>query len=438
MSHLRTLVAAWGVATLAGLVGPAPAATGQGGPQAPDATGRADATADLQALLDGTPDGEVVQLERGGVYRVDGTLVLADRHDLTIDGNGARIFATTTGDIDRSQIRIIGGSGFDVRNLEIEGANPHAGLDERAFQERLENQHGIRLDGVTDVELDRVSIHDTYGDLVYISRHEDDRRWTEQVWIHDSTFADSGRQGIAVVAGRDVVIERNTITRMARAGVDLEPNSRAWGADNIHVLDNEVGPGRLLFVAAGGAGPVNRVVIARNTLRGRQLKFWVIAPEGQRRQWFWVVDNTSDTAAPAAPLEFTRSDGVIVHGNRQPINAGEALVKSVDSCDVAVTDNDIAPGTRALEGRTRRCNFILPVEPPAPPPVAGRAERPAGTGTAATTTTTGAAPPGSQLAASDTRGGDGVAGPVVILAIVLAALAGAGGAVTFSAWRGRR
>jgi hypothetical protein len=150
-----------------------------------------------------------------------------------------------------------------------------------------------------------------------------------------------------------------------------------------------------------------------------------------------VVDNTSDTAAPAPPLEFTRSDGVIVHGNRQPISGdGDALVKAVDSCDVSVTGNDTAPGTRALEGRSRECNFILPVEPPAPPPVAGRPA--AATTSTTSTTTTGTAPPGSQLAASDTRAGDGVAGPVVVLAMVLAALAGAGGALAFSAWRGPR
>jgi hypothetical protein len=438
MSHLRTLVVAvWAMVTIAVPVGPAVGVSGGNAAPVPDATGRADATADLQALIDATPDGGVVRLQRGGDYRIEGTLVLEDRHDLTIDGNGARVFATTTGNIDRGQIRIIGGSGFDVRNLEIEGANPRAGLEEGAYQERLENQHGIRLDGVTDVELDRVNIHDTYGDLVYISRHEEDRGWTEQVWIHDSTLTNSGRQGIAVVAGRDLVIERNTITRMARAGIDLEPNSPSWGADNIHILDNKIGPGRLLFVAAGGAGPVNRVVIARNTLRGRDLKFWVIPPEGTRRQRFWVVDNTSDTAAPAPPLEFTRSDGVIVHGNRQPISGdGDALVKAVDSCDVSVTGNDTAPGTRALEGRSRECNFILPVEPPAPPPVAGRPA--AATTSTTSTTTTGTAPPGSQLAASDTRAGDGVAGPVVVLAMVLAALAGAGGALAFSAWRGPR
>ena len=99
MSHLRTLVVAvCGVVTIAGPVGPATAATGQGRrARSPMRTGGADATADLQALIDGTPDGGVVQLEPGGNYRVEGTLVLEDRHDLRIEGNGARIFATTTG-----------------------------------------------------------------------------------------------------------------------------------------------------------------------------------------------------------------------------------------------------------------------------------------------------------------------------------------------------
>jgi hypothetical protein len=302
-----------------------------------------------------------------------------------------------------------------------------------------------------------VNVHDTYGDLVYVSRHEGDRRWSQQVWIHDSTFARSGRQGIAVVAARDVVIEHNRFTDMRRATVDLEPNSPAWGAENIHILDNQVGPGRLLFVAAGGLGPIDWVVIARNTLRGHLLNLRVEPPEGTRRQRFWVVDNTSDTKALDAPLQFTRTDGVMVHGNRQPVDGPDALVRATDSCDVAVTENAIAPSTRVLEGQSRQCNFIMPVEPPAPPPVAGRGQPPPPPPTTAPTTTTTtpttAAPPtsagapptsaqppptASQLAASNTRGGDGVAGPVVILAMVLSALVGAGGVQAFNAWRGRR
>ncbi len=465
MARLRTLVAAgWVmVLTIAGsaVIEPAataPAATAQDAGSI-DATGASDATADLQALFDRTPDGGVVQLQAGADYRLEGTLVLEERHNLRIEGNGARIFATPVAVRSHSQLRIVGGSDVAVRNLEIEGANPHAGR-ERGYVAAFEAQHGISLEGVTDVELDRVHIHDTYGDHVYVSRHEEDRRWSERVWIHDSTFERTGRQGIAVVAARDVVIERNTMTDMARATIDLEPTTASWGADNVHIIDNEIGPGRLLFVAAGGGGPVNRVVIARNTLRGRDLSFRVVPPEGQRRQRFWVVDNTSDTPISEPPVEFTRVDGAIVHGNRQPISGPEALVKVHDSCDVAVTNNNTAPGTLALEGRSRQCNFILPVEPPEPPLVAGRGQPPVtappttapppppSTAPATTTTTTpptsargsttDAGPPGTQLAASETRGGDGVAGPVVVLAMVLSAVAGAGGALVLSAWRARR
>jgi hypothetical protein len=83
--------------------------------------------------------------------------VLRDRHGLVIDGDGARIFATTTGEPGRSQIRVLGGSGLEIRSLEIQGANPHAGLDERSYVAKLEWQHGISLEGPTDVEIDRVN-----------------------------------------------------------------------------------------------------------------------------------------------------------------------------------------------------------------------------------------------------------------------------------------
>jgi Right handed beta helix region len=470
MARLRTLVVAGWVVTIAGSfsVGPvvaAPTAAGVRAVAAIDTTGRADVTTELQALIDRTPDGGVVRLEPGATYRVEGTLALAERHSLRIEGSGARIVATTTAVRLRRHLQITGGSNLVVSDLEIQGANPHAGLDDRGYVPELEGQHGISLEGVTDVELDRVHIHDTYGDHVYVSRHPKDRRWSDGVWIHDSTFERSGRQGIAVVAAKDVVIERNSFADMRRATVDLEPNGQGWGAENVHILDNTVGRGRLLFVAAGGGGPVNQVVIARNQLRGRPMNFWVTPPENQRRQRFWIVDNASDTAAATAPLRFTRADGVMVHGNRQPIRGvGEPLANATDSCDVAVMANDTAPGTLALGGQSRQCSFTLPVEPPAPPSVAGRGRpraappatappppttAPAPPTTASTTTeaapstsarssTTDAEPLGTRLAASDTSDDDGVSVPELALAAVLTALACAGGVLAFSARRGRR
>jgi hypothetical protein len=271
-----------------------------------------------------------------------------------------------------------------------------------------------------------------------------------------------------VVAARDVVIERNWLTHMRRAAIDLEPTAQSWGADNIHILDNLVGPGRLLFVAAAGAGPVNWVVIARNTLQARDLGVWVVPPEGDRRQRFWLVDNTSDTPSSVPTLRFTRSDGVIVHGNTQPISGrGKAFVKAVDSCDVAITGNDIAPGKFTLEGQSRKCNFILPVEPPEPPRLAGRdpkrvegappTEPTTGSALRTSTAPTTAAPttasgsPTSEAPTSETQPstetlaatpnateGRGVSITVVVLAMVLAAAAGAGATAVFNARRKRR
>jgi hypothetical protein len=457
MSHVRTLVVALWVSVMIAVPAAArPPAPAQSAGDI-DATGRSDVTAGLQALFDRTPDGGVVQLRAAADYRVEGTLVLEDRHGLRIEGNGARIFATTRGDRTRSQLQFVGGSDLVVRNVEIQGANPNAGLDEGAYVAELEAQHAIDLHGVTDLELDRVNLHDTYGDFVYLTNHDDDgQRWSQKVWIHDSTFARSGRQGIALVAARDVVIEHNRFTDVRRATIDLEPNGPQWGANNIHVIDNQIGPGRLLFVAAAGSGPVDQIVIARNRLQGRALYVWVEPPEGSRRQRYWVVDNTTDTMAMDEPVQFTRTDGAVVRGNRQPIEAPDALVRSTDSCGVAVTDNAIAPSTRALEGQSRQCSFSMSAAPPAPPPVAGRGRpappppttAPATTATTPTTaapaTSTGSPPTStqppttSQVAASDTEGGDGVAAPVVVLATVLPALAAVGGLRAFNGWRARR
>ena len=467
MARLRTFVAAgWVVMTIAGSVpvvaGAVPATSAQDA-GAIDATGGSDVTAELQALFDRTPNGGVVRLARDGNYRVDGMIVLSERRDLVIDGNGARIFAGTRGEPGRNQLRFLGGSGIKVRNLEIQGAHPHGGLD--GYVPELEFQAAITIAGVTDIEIDRVNIHDTYGDSIFIDRLlEKDDQDTVGVWIHDSTFARNGRQGIAVIDGRDIVIERNRFTDMARGTVDLEPLGKL-AVENVHIIDNHVGPGQLLFVPMAGGAPVNRVVIARNTLRGRVLSVSAKTPAGQRRRQFWVVDNTTDTPANGPPVEFFRVDGASVHGNRQPVTAeGRALVTTTDTCDIAVAENNTAPGTRQLEGQNRACNRAISWDPPEPPAVAGRgqdekAETPATsppttaapTTAAPSTTATTRAPaassttsPGTSAAGSTaltaaTRSpDDGVAVPVVVLAMVLSALVGVGGTVAFNAWRGRR
>jgi hypothetical protein len=326
MARLRTIVAAgWVVMTIAGSVpvvaGAVPATSAQD-VGAIDATGGSDVTAELQALFDRTPNGGVVRLARDGNYRVDGMIVLSERRDLVIDGNGARIFAGTRGEPGRNQLRFLGGSGIKVRNLEIQGAHPHGGLD--GYVPELEFQAAITIAGVTDIEIDRVNIHDTYGDSIFIDRLlEKDDQDTVGVWIHDSTFARNGRQGIAVIDGRDIVIERNRFTDMARGTVDLEPVGEL-AVENVHIIDNHVGPGQLLFVprrvgrpSTGSSSPATRCAGASSACRPRHRRVSAGGSSGS-----WTTPPTHRPTGPPWSSSGSTARAFTATGSRSPPKAG--------------------------------------------------------------------------------------------------------------------
>ncbi|MEJ7582500.1 MAG: hypothetical protein WKF43_00140 [Acidimicrobiales bacterium] len=344
-------------------------------PRTIDATGTEDVTDELEGFIEDVPDGGVISLPSKARYRIERTLTVRERHDLTIDGNGTTLFAATEGDRNRSHVRIDGGSDLTLRDLIVDGANPEAGLGDDAYREDREAQHGFDLAGAVRVELDSVAVTDVYGDSVYIGQNVDGV-WSSQVWIHVSLFTRTGRQGTSVTAGRDVVIERNVYSQTRRATIDLEPNLPTQGASNVHVLDNRVGRGRLLFVAAHGNGPVDHIVIADNELRGRSLTISVTPPGTERRSSFYVVGNVSDTRADRTPMTFVRIDGVVVRNNDQPLvsqraKEGEVGVQVTSVCSLDVRANDFGTGTVACQ-RGSPCGDAPDPQAPAPPAIPAR------------------------------------------------------------------
>jgi hypothetical protein len=336
-------------------------------PASIDPTGRADVTGSLQRFLASVPSGRVIRFRRGGRYRIEGTLFLRGRHRVTIDGNGATVFARTPGPPDRSQWWIKGGSRIVFRNIRVQGANPNAGTGEDAYRRKRETQHGFRFEGVDGVELDHVQVHDVFGDFVYIGRtysHIPSRN----IWIHDSVFSRNGRQGIAVTAATNVIIERNRIDQTRRSTIDLEPNSRSWHVSNVFVLNNTVGTGRLLFIASHGGGPVDNVVIRGNRLIDHGLGIDVIPPENSRRSNWVVENNVSNVSLHNRAMRFFRIDGLVVRGNIQKVTGGEPGVILTDVCGAHVDDNDFGAG--GIRQTNTPCNAALVV--PAPPKLVGR------------------------------------------------------------------
>ena len=341
-------------------------------PVAIDTTGTDDVTDALNGFLAGVEPGTTVEFPEGGRFRVEGTMLLDERRNVTIEGNGSTIFATTPGGITRAHVAVTGGSGITIRKLIVDGANPAAGVEDGAYQPDFEGQHGFSIKGTDGVELDQVAVTDVYGDFIYLGR-TDDGRWTRRAWIHDSLLSRSGRQGIAIVAGQDVVIERNGISEVARSTIDLEPNARSGGAINIHVIDNEIGTGRLLFLAVAGNGPVDQVIVSNNRLTGKLLTVTILPPPGDRRTNFWITGNRGGAASSRTPIKVNRVDGLVVWRNSQPVRRGEVGVRTDDVCGLTVEANDFGPFAEPVSPQGPACGTVLGPVPPEPADVFNRA-----------------------------------------------------------------
>ena len=139
-------------------------------PRSIDATGRIDVTRPLERFLAAVPNDTTVRFAPFGRYRIEGTLDLKNRRDLTFDGEGATLFATARGAGDRSQWWVHDGAGITFRDMHVRGANLEGGTAKAAYVKKLETQHGIRLEGVDGAEVDRVTVTNVYGDFVYVGR----------------------------------------------------------------------------------------------------------------------------------------------------------------------------------------------------------------------------------------------------------------------------
>ena len=388
-----------------------------------NSTGRVNVTDKLQRFIDSVPNGRVIRFHRNGRYRSEGTLFVSHRDHLVFDGNGATVFATIRGARNRAQWWIKDGSAIVFRNMKVRGANPNGGTSEGAYNVKQETQHGFRLEGVDGAELDKVQVTDVYGDFVYIGRDKS-KVASQNVWIHDSDFKRNGRQGIAVTAATNVIIERNHFFNTRRSTIDLEPNSKSWHVSNVFVLDNTVGKGRLLFVASHGQGPVDNIVISRNQLRGHVLNIDAVAPEGKRRSNWIITDNVSNVTVHNRAIRLFGIDGLVVSGNTQRVAGEQPGLILTDDCGARIGRNNFGRTGVVRHGAT--CNAALAV--PQTPPILDR-NAPPTTTTGPPTTITRPTPPSTTApriptpttVVTSSDNGNGLAGGLAIGAVVVLA-----------------
>ena len=259
-----------------------------------DASGGSDVSGALQRFVDGVPNGSTIVFKAGGTYRVSHGLRLAGRHDLVFAGNGATIQTTGAGDDILASPFVVdqGSQHITIRDLSLVGNDPDAGTA-YTFHRGLENQMGVAIYGAFDVEIANVSMKRFYSDCVYIGANGSNQAWSERIWIHDSSCTLNGRQGVAIVAARDVTIERDRFDQLGGSPVDIEPDAGWQGATNVTISANTIGSYGLtndgtcwLLGAVGASGSTVEPCLAHRQHHHRQppCRLRRPTPRAQRHQ----------------------------------------------------------------------------------------------------------------------------------------------------------
>jgi hypothetical protein len=283
-----------------------------------------DVTVELNAWLADVPNGATIEFPAGARYRIDDTVLIEGKEDLTIDGKGVFFQCFDPGEDhekktsyggwkrtrSKAHIRITKCKRIQVRDIEVHGAHPDPGR-KGTYDDNREAQHGFDLVHLEDCKLENVNVHDVYGDCVYISN-------ATRVVVADSTLKRCGRQGIAVGTANDVLIEDNEIADSRRGIIDVEPYGERWAASNIRIIGNRLGGSRLLLLPMGGSGTLGTVFVADN-VNSEPNGTPAVSNRGKRGQGrgpFVMVNNQFTIGgSPAAGLRVKHNEGVLIAGN---------------------------------------------------------------------------------------------------------------------------
>jgi hypothetical protein len=320
-----------------------------------------DATGELAKQIN---DGSVrtLILKKGAKYRVDGTIKIRNKQNVTLDGNGATIYSARSRVPNTAQISIQGGDNIIVRNLTINGVNPNAGTAEAAYNKKRAFEHGIEVLGASNVELDHLTINDVFGDFVYVGRSLTSRTPSSNVFVHDGSFHRNGRQGIGITDATNVVVKDNTFGSVRRTLIDLEPGASGNHVNKVFILANEVFQSRSNFVSAEGQGAVDNVMISGNILRDQRLSIYAKTPAGSPPRENWVISwNSSETTSPTPTIYLKGINGVAVLNNRQRLGPGAVMVDLDRVCGATVSNY----GNTAVNGQsTCAATLVSPEMPP--------------------------------------------------------------------------
>ena len=323
--------------------------------------------ADLATFLASVPDGSTVRFADHGCYGQDESIIVRDRQNLTLDGNGATFKIITTShntEYFRSNIRIQRGLNITLENMTVVGACTPGQCQSDATPPAKDGyvQYGIDLESTAGPTIDNVHVRDVLSDGIGVEGTLDPNCcWggqpTSNLTIQNSHIERVGRQGISITDLDTGVIRNTTIENGPETGIDIEVDTAGFVARHIRILGNTFAAIHANAISNGGIGSdpdVGDIDIENNTMGGpspscAEGTIYLRTPGPSTpsvyRSGYTIKGN--HFLGRAAFVQAERVKSLDVENNTTSFNeigCGEkAAVELTDSHTVAVANNDF-PG----------------------------------------------------------------------------------------------
>jgi len=272
-----------------------------------------DVSAAINSWIAGVPDGSELLFGPNACYRVDFTVNVTDRNNLTIRGQNSTFRNPIVPPMPRYTRpiwRFVGGSNIAIRSMTAEGSNP-----DHKFDVDREWWAMFRFDGTQGVTLENIHGRNSWGDFVTLSpdTRTSPQAHTSNVILRNSSADIVGRNAVSCTGCYDVVIADNDFEGVGYQVFDIEVEGTNWYARNIAITGNEIGNHHLSVLVNGGIGAyVTGIRFTGNTMR--QASETCESP-------IFVLDGPGDKS------NFTVSDNVLMsHSPIFRVNGLEGLV----------------------------------------------------------------------------------------------------------------
>lgn len=278
--------------------------------------GVTDDTKAIQAAHDSLPNGgTIIYPPSSGAYMVDGNyqptrsqyggIKPKSNQHIKLDGCEVKALPSRHGESSVFNLH-------DVSNVRISGGRI-TGEKSTHIGNGGEWGHGISLWSATNIVIDGCEISDCWGDSIYLgSSGRNGNTYCDNVTIMHTNLHDSRRQGISVIAGKNIRIINNFIHDIGgtapQACIDLEPDNGAYPNQNITIDSN-----RLLNGEVGVCSIVGntKIEITNNIIECRAYTILI----GGNAKDLRILGNTlMTTKVDKQGLNYLPQNGVTVDG----------------------------------------------------------------------------------------------------------------------------